>query len=80
MTDVRVRGLNDEVIHLLKDHAKRQGKPWQGFLHEALTEAAMRPRRELADQLQEFQKQMREKYGEMPDSTPDIRAWRDGFE
>jgi hypothetical protein len=80
MTDVRIRGLNDEVIHLLKDQARRQGKPWQGFLHDALTEAAMRPRRELADQLREFQKQMRDKYGELPDSTPDIRAWRDGLE
>jgi hypothetical protein len=78
--DVRVRGLNEDVIRLLKDQAKRRGKSWQGILHDALMDAAMRPRRELADELREFQRQMRDKYGEMPDSTPDIRAWRDGLE
>lgn len=80
MTDVRVRGLSEDMVFLLKDQAKRLGKDWQGFLHDALKDAALRPRRELAEELQEFQKQMRQKYGEMPDSTPDIRAWRDGFE
>lgn len=77
--DVRVRGVDEDIVHLLKDQARRHGKSWQSVLNEALTEAAMRPRRELADRLREFQKRMRDKYGEMPDSTPDIRAWRDGL-
>jgi hypothetical protein len=49
-------------------------------LHELLTEAALKPRRELVAELQEFHRQMREEFGELPDSTPGIRAWRDGLE
>lgn len=77
MTDVRVRGLNEDIVHLLKDQARRQGKDWQGFLHDALTEAAMRPRRELAAELKAFRDDMFVKHGEMPDSTALIREERD---
>lgn len=75
--DVRVRGLNEDVVQLLKDQAKRLGKDWQGYLHDALTDAALRPRRELAVQLKAFRDDMLAKHGELPDSTPLIREERD---
>lgn len=77
MTDVRVRGLDEDIVHLLKEQARRQGKDWQGFLHEALTDAALRPRRQLAAELQAFREDMLAKHGEMPDSTALIREDRD---
>lgn len=77
MQDVRIRNLNDDVVRELKSQAKRLGKDWQGFLHDALTEAALRPRRELAAELKEFREELRVEYGEMPDSTPLIREERD---
>lgn len=80
MGDIRVRNVSADVVHLLKAQAERSGKSWQAFLHEALTEAAMRPRRELVLELRESHRQMREHYGELPDSTPGIRAERDGLE
>lgn len=80
MADIRVRDVNDGVIQLLKAQAIKSGKTWQEFLHEALTETAMRPRRELVAMLKQLQDEMREHYGVMSDSTPGIRAARDGLE
>ena len=77
MPDVRVRDLNDDVVRELKDQAKRLGKGWQGFLHDALTEAALRPRREMAAELRGFREELRLEHGEMPDSTALIREERD---
>jgi plasmid stability protein len=80
MTDVRVRDLDDQVIAELKAQAKRHGRTFGQELHEILTDAAWRPRREWARKLRERHEAMRDKHGVLPDSTPGIRAWRDGLE
>lgn len=80
MTDVRVRDLDDHVVAQLKAQAKRHGRTFGEELRGILTDAVRRPRRELADTLAAFQDELRAKYGELPDSTPYIRAWRDGLE
>lgn len=77
--DLRIRNLNDAVVRELKDQAKRLGKGWQGFLHDALTDVALRPRRELAARLREQHAAMRAEFGVLRDSTPGIRAERDGL-
>jgi plasmid stability protein len=80
MGDVRIRDLDPAVVLELKAQARRKGRTLQSELKELLTEAALKPRRELVAELRAFQKRLRDKYGELPDSTPGIRAWRDGLE
>lgn len=77
MSEIRVRGVNDEVVHLLRDQARRKGQSLQASLIELLTEAAMRPRQELLASLDSHQARLREKYGVMEDSTTYLRAQRD---
>lgn len=77
MTDVRVRGVDDQVVHDLKAQAQHRGQTLGQMLIEVLTETAARPRRELAAELRAFREDMRAQYGEMPDSTPMIREERD---
>ena len=77
MPDVRVRGLAESTVHLLKSQAKQRGLSLQATLKELLTEIAMEPRRRVFEELKEHQCRMREKYGVMPDSTPGIREERD---
>lgn len=77
MPDVRVRGLDDEVISLLKANAKKRGLTLQADLRDLLMQVALEPRRKLFAELRAHQSRMREKYGVMPDSTPLIRQERD---
>lgn len=80
MADVRVRDLDQRVISELKAQAKRHGKTLGEELRGVLTDAALRPRREWAEKLAALRGSIREKHGVLPDSTPAIRAWRDGLE
>lgn len=80
MGDVRVRNLDDNVVAEFKDRAKRHGRSLEAELRDVLTAEAYRPRRELAAKAQQFRDELRTKYGEFPDSTPDIREERDRLE
>lgn len=80
MGDVRVRNLDDEVVLVLKDRARRKGVSLEAELREVLSAEALRPRREWFQRLQEMHEDMRREFGVLPDSTPGIRAWRDGLE
>jgi hypothetical protein len=80
MADVRVRGLDEKVVAELKAQARRHGRTLGDELRGVLTDAAWRPRREWAKKLQDMRETLREKHGLLPDSTPGIRAWRDGLE
>lgn len=80
MTDVRVRGVDENVVLELKAQARRKGRTLQMELNDVLTEAARRPRREWAERLTRQHDEFRREFGELPDSTPGIRAWRDGLE
>lgn len=79
MGDIRVRRVDETVVQMLKAQADRLGQSWQEFLHAALKEAALRPRRELAARLREQHAAMRAEFGVLRDSTPGIRAERDGL-
>ncbi len=79
MGEVRVRNLGDEVVYQLKERAKREGTSVEALLREFITREALRPRREFVAELRAHQEEMREKYGVLPDSTPGIRAERDGI-
>lgn len=80
MGDVRVRNLDDEVVLVLKDRARRKGVSLEAELREVLSAEALRPRREWFQRLKEMHEDMRREFGVLPDSTPGIRAWRDGLE
>ena len=80
MADVRVRNLDDEVVLVLKDRARRNGVPLEAELRQLLSDAAMRPRREWAERLAKMHADLVTTDGVVPDSTPGIRAWRDGLE
>lgn len=80
MAEVRVRKLDEAVVHNLKERAKREGTSVEALLRRFITEATERPRLELLTQLREHQRVMRETCGVLPDSTPGIREWRDGLE
>jgi len=77
MADLRVRKLDDDIVLLLKDRAKREGTSVEAILRKVITAEALRPKREMLAELQEHQRVMREAYGELPDSTAIIREERD---
>lgn len=77
MGDVRIRNLSDEAVEQWKARARSQGHSLQEELRELLEAEAFRPRRELVRRLRAFQDGVREKYGELPDSTPGIREERE---
>lgn len=77
MGEVSVRDLDDAVVVALKDRARRHGKSLSEELREMLTREAVRPRQETAERLQALRDQIRAECGELPDSTPFIRAKRD---
>lgn len=77
MPDVRVRGLDENIVHLLKAQARQKGLSLQADLKDLLTSAALEPRKKLFEGLRAHQEKMREKYGVLPDSTPLIREERE---
>jgi len=77
MAEVRVRNLDDGVVSALKDRARRHGQSLSEELRELLTREAFRPRQETVERLQKLRDGIRADFGELPDSTPFIRAERD---
>lgn len=77
MAEVRVRNLGDEVVGEFKERAKRHGRSLEAELRELLTSEALRPRRELIEDLERFSETLRGKYGLLPDSAPIIREERE---
>ena len=80
MADVKVRKLDDWVVEYHKRRAAEAGRSLEDQLRHALKEAALAPRREFAKRVRRRLARLRAKYGIMPDSTPGIRAERDGLE
>jgi plasmid stability protein len=78
MKEVRVRNLPDEIVHALRRRAQRNGHSLEGELRELLTEEAIRPHRDLVASLKRSQEEQRAAHGVLSDSTPYIRAMRDG--
>jgi plasmid stability protein len=78
MKEVRVRNLPDDVVHALKRRAQRNGNSLEGELRTLLTEEALRPQRELLASIKRLHEEQHAAHGVLPDSTPYIRAMRDG--
>ena len=79
MADVKVRNLDDWVLASHRARAQAAGRSVEEELRHVLTEAALAARREAAEEFRAMRTYLRAKYGEMPDSTPGIRAERDGW-
>jgi hypothetical protein len=78
MTDVRVRKVDDWVVESLRQRARSQGySSLEGALRDWLREEAMRPKRDLADELRRMRGELKGKYGTFSDSAALIREERD---
>jgi len=77
MTDVRVRDLDDDIVALLKDRARLNGRSLENELREALTELATQPKRELAERAARLRAEIKAESGVLADSAPFIREERD---
>ena len=77
MTDLRIRNVDDWIVHSLRLHARANGKTLEGALRELLSQEAMRPKLELADELRQMREELRKKYGTFSDSAALIREERD---
>jgi plasmid stability protein len=77
MTDVRIRNVDPWVVESLRLRARENGTSLEGELKKLLRQEAMRPKRELAEELHHMRGELREKYGTFSDSTALIREDRD---
>jgi plasmid stability protein len=77
MADVKIRRLEDWVVDTHRALAEADGISLEEELRRVVTEAALKPQHEFARKVRALKDQLREKYGEMPDSTPLIREDRD---
>jgi plasmid stability protein len=62
---------------LFRARAKKVGRSLEAELRQFLTEAARQWRESYLESLNAFTEDLRDKYGEMPDSMPLIREIRD---
>jgi plasmid stability protein len=79
MADVTIRKLDDWVVASFRARAKQAGHPLEEELRQFLTEAARERRQRFAAKLDALDARLRERYGELPDSTPLIREERDRY-
>ena len=79
MADVKIRKLDDWVVESFRARARQAGRSLEEELRQLLTETARERRRRLVAELDELNAELREKYGELPDSTPLIREERDQY-
>lgn len=79
MADVKIRKLDDWVVESFRARAQQAGRSLEEELRQLLTETARGRRQRLIAELEELNADLREKYGELPDSTPSIREERDRY-
>jgi antitoxin FitA len=77
MTDVRIRNVDPWVVESLRLRAREHGNSLEGELREMLRQEAMRPKRELAEEMNRMRGELRQKYGTFSDSAALIREDRD---
>ncbi len=77
MTEVRIRNVDDWVVESLRQRARSKGNTLEAELKDLLREEAMRPKRQLADELRTMRGELRDKYGTFSDSAAVIREMRD---
>jgi plasmid stability protein len=79
MADVKIRRLDDWVVESFRARARQAGRSLEEELRQLLTETARERRRRFVAELDDLNAKLREKYGELPDSTPLIREERDRY-
>ena len=77
MADIEITKLDDWVVESFRARARQAGRSLEEELRQFLTVAARERRRRLIAELDALNARLREKYGELPDSTPLIREDRD---
>lgn len=77
MADVKIRNLDDDLHRAYRALAEAEGTSLEEQLRRALRAYLADDRRAMIEEVRQGLREMREKYGEMPDSTPGIRANRD---
>jgi plasmid stability protein len=77
MTEVRVRKVDPWIVESLRLRAKANGNSLEAELRELLREEALRPKRELRNELHRMRDTLSQKYGGFSDSATLIREDRD---
>jgi plasmid stability protein len=77
MADVKIRKLDDWVVHSFRAQAERAGRSLEAELRLTLTEVARERRAALVGEINAFRDGLRARYGQMLDSTPLIREIRE---
>jgi len=77
MADVKIRNLDDLVYETYRQRAEAHGISLEEELRRALNENLQQERKAWAGRLRAAHAEFRRKYGQLPDSTPGIRADRD---
>ena len=67
------------VVQSFRARARQAGHSLEEELRQFLTETARERRRRFIAELEELNASLRERYGELPDSTPLIREERDQY-
>ncbi|MDX2236120.1 MAG: hypothetical protein NW203_01010 [Hyphomonadaceae bacterium] len=78
MADVKIRDLNDHLVAFYKQRAAAHGVSLEEELRQALSDHQFQQRLKILADLEQHRAKLHAKYGVMPDSTPGIRAERDG--
>lgn len=76
MADVKIRKLPDWVVQAHRGRAERAGRSLEEELRLLLTDAALKPQREFAERAAAFRERLRRQFGELSDSTKEIRKDR----
>jgi plasmid stability protein len=78
MADVKIRDLDDHLLAYYRQRAKAKGLSVEEELRRTLAHERERERKGMLAELEAHLAEMERKYGILPDSTPGIRAERDG--
>jgi plasmid stability protein len=77
MAEMKIRKLDERLVETFRARAWQAGRSLEEVLRQLLTDTARDRRRQLIAELDELNAGLRDKYGELPDSTPLIRPERD---
>lgn len=77
MGELRVRNVDDYVVMEFKERAARHGRSVESELREHLTAEAIRPRLEIARDLERLSAHIKAECDDLPNSTRLIREERD---
>jgi plasmid stability protein len=78
MTEVRLRNVNPSVVEAIRCRARQNGRTLEAEIKDGLARIANEPKAELLARLRQEREGQRLGQGTLADSTPDIRAEREG--